>query len=92
LGSILVLVILFAPEGIYARLRARRRRAYLAAATLVVVTAGSAVAGWGIATDWLSTGLIAATAVLLLSRPAGRRRRDARRELAATPMGDAVVR
>jgi branched-chain amino acid transport system permease protein len=93
LGGILVLVILFAPEGLHARLRERPRRAAVAGATLVVATAVAGVADWGIATDWLATGLIAATVVLLVDRPGRSRARAlARRELAAAPTGDAAVR
>jgi branched-chain amino acid transport system permease protein len=93
LGSILVVVILFAPEGLYARLRDDPRRAGAAAVTLVVVTLVAGFAGWGIATDWLATGLAAATLVLLVGGSRGRRRRiEERRELAASPMGDAAVR
>jgi branched-chain amino acid transport system permease protein len=93
LGAILVLVILFAPEGLYERLRARPRRAAVAGATLVAVTVASGLAGWGIATDWLANGLVAATLVLLVGRPAGRGGRALqRRELAASPTGDAAVR
>lgn len=69
LGGILVLMILFAPEGLYERIRDRPRRAVAAGVTLVAVTVLAGLAGWGIATDWLSTGLIAATLVLLAGRP-----------------------
>ena len=93
LGSILVVVILFAPEGLYARLRDDPRRAGVAAVTLVVVTLVAGFAGWGIATDWLATGLAAATLVLLVGGSRGRRHRiEERRELAASPTGDAAVR
>ena len=68
LGGILVVIILFAPEGLYERLR-QPRRAVLAGVALVVGTAVAAFADWGIATDWLSTGLAAATVVLLVARP-----------------------
>ena len=61
LGGILVVVILFAPEGLYARLRDDPRRAVLAGVTLVVTMLVAGFAGWGIATDWLGTGLAAAT-------------------------------
>ena len=80
LGAILVLVILFAPEGIYERLRTHPRRAVLAGATFVVATAAAAVAEWGIATDWLSTGL------------ARRDRRPARRSSAPRSDGEALAR
>jgi branched-chain amino acid transport system permease protein len=93
LGGILVVVILFAPEGLHARLVARPIRAAAAGAVLVVTTAVAWLADWGIATDWLATGLIAATLVLLLGRPPGGRRRvEARRELAAAPAEEVVVR
>ncbi len=93
LGSILVVVILFAPEGLYARLRDDPRRAGVAAVTLVVATLVAGFAGWGIATDWLATGLAAATLVLLVGGSRGGRHRiEERRELAASPTGDAAVR
>jgi branched-chain amino acid transport system permease protein len=92
LGSILVVVILFAPEGLYARLRDDPRRAGVAAVTLVVATLVAGFAGWGIATDWLATGLAAATLVLLVGGSRGRHRIEERRELAASPTGDATVR
>jgi branched-chain amino acid transport system permease protein len=85
LGSILVLVILFAPEGLHARIRERPRQAAAAGAALVVAMLAAAAAGWGNATDWLGTGLAAATAVLLLSRPRRRRRDAVRADLAAVP-------
>ena len=92
LGSILVLIILFAPEGLLARLQ-QPRRAILAGVALVLGIAIAAVLEWGIATDWLATGLAAATAVLLVGRPARRRRRsEERRDLAAAPPEEAVVR
>ncbi|HEU5264722.1 MAG TPA: branched-chain amino acid ABC transporter permease, partial [Gaiellaceae bacterium] len=69
LGGILVLMILFAPEGLHERIRDRPRRAVAAGVTLVAVTVLAGLAGWGIATDWLSTGLITATLVLLAGRP-----------------------
>ena len=69
LGGILVFMILFAPEGLYERIVDRPRRAVAAGVTLVVATTFAGVIGWGIATDWLSTGLIAATLVLLVGRP-----------------------
>jgi branched-chain amino acid transport system permease protein len=93
LGAILVVVILFAPEGLYARLRDDPRRAALAGVTLVATTLVAGFAGWGIATDWLATGLAAATLVLLVGGSRGRRRRiEDRRELASSPAGDAAVR
>jgi branched-chain amino acid transport system permease protein len=92
LGAVLVVVILFAPEGLYARLRADPRRAAIAGVTLVVTMLVAAFAGWGIPTDWLGTGLAAATLVLLVGSPRGRRPVDERRELAASPVGDASAR
>ena len=53
---------------------ARPRRAMLAGVALVVAMVVAGLAGWGIATDWLGTGLIAATA-----RAPGRPAADARR-------------
>jgi branched-chain amino acid transport system permease protein len=91
LGSILVLIILFAPEGLLARLR-QPRRAALAGVALVLGIAIAAALEWGIATDWLATGLAAATAVLLVGRPTRRRRAEERRDLAAAPPEEAVVR
>jgi branched-chain amino acid transport system permease protein len=93
LGGILVVVILFAPEGLYARLRDDPRRAVLAGVTLVVTMLVAGFAGWGIATDWVGTGLAAATLVLLVGGRRGRRRSiEERRELAASTMGDAAAR
>jgi branched-chain amino acid transport system permease protein len=83
LGGILVLMILFAPEGLYERIVDRPRRAVAAGVTLVVATAVAGIVGWGIATDWLSTGLIAATLVLLAGRPPRLASRHAHRKLAA---------
>jgi branched-chain amino acid transport system permease protein len=83
LGGILVLMILFAPEGLYERIRDRPRRAAAAGVTLVVATVVAGLIGWGIATDWLSTGLIAATLVLLAGRPPQRTGAHAHRRLAA---------
>jgi hypothetical protein len=53
----------------------------------------AAFAGWGIATDWLGTGLAAATLVLLVGGSGTRRRTiEERRELAASPVRDAAAR
>jgi branched-chain amino acid transport system permease protein len=90
LGSILVLVVLFAPEGLYPRLRARPRQAVAAGIALVIAMLVSGLAGWGDFTDWLGTGLAAATAVLLLGRP--KRRRPRVTTPAEVPMGDAAAR
>jgi branched-chain amino acid transport system permease protein len=93
LGSILVVVVLFAPQGLYPRLRARPRQAVAAGVAVVVVMLVSAVAGWGDFTDWLGTGLAAGTAVLLLGRPKRRRRRAATPAEAPTqPIRDAAAR
>jgi branched-chain amino acid transport system permease protein len=89
LGGILVLMILFAPEGLYERIRDRPRRAVAAGVTLVVATAFAGLIGWGIATDWLSTGLIAATLVLLVGRPPQRAGGRSHRKLAAPHAGGA---
>jgi branched-chain amino acid transport system ATP-binding protein/branched-chain amino acid transport system permease protein len=87
LGGILVLMILFAPEGLYQRIVERPRRAVAAAVTLVAGTVFAGVVGWGIATDWLSTGLIAATLVLLVGRPPRRAGLRRHRELAGPRAG-----
>ncbi len=87
LGGILVFMILFAPEGLYERIVDRPRRAVAAGITLVVATTFAGVIGWGIATDWLSTGLIAATLVLLVGRPPRRAGPRRHRELAAPQAG-----
>jgi branched-chain amino acid transport system permease protein len=93
LGAILVLVILFVPEGIYERLRSRPRRALIAGAALVAGIVVAWLAEWGAATDWLATGLAAATAVLLVSRPKRpKHRAEERSDLAASPAEEAVVR
>jgi branched-chain amino acid transport system permease protein len=89
LGGILVLMILYAPEGLYERIRDRPRRAVAAGVTLVVATVVAGLIGWGIATDWLSTGLIAATLVLLVGRPPKRVAARSHRKLAATHAGGA---
>ena len=89
LGGILVLMILFAPEGLYERIRDRPRRAVAAGVTLVVTTILAGLIGWGIATDWLSTGLIAATLVLLVGRPPERVGMRQHRRLAASRAGGA---
>jgi branched-chain amino acid transport system permease protein len=91
LGAILVVMILFAPEGLYARLRDDPRRAGLAAIALVLTVLVSAFADWGIATDWLGNGLVAATLVLLAGGWRGGRTEE-RRALSASPTGDAAIR
>src|SRR5262249_56128773 len=53
LGSILIVVVLFAPEGLYARIVARPRQGALAGVVLVVAMLVSGLMGWGDATDWL---------------------------------------
>jgi branched-chain amino acid transport system ATP-binding protein/branched-chain amino acid transport system permease protein len=87
LGGILVFMILFAPEGLYERIVDQPRRAAAAGVTLVVATVLAGLIGWGIATDWLSTGLIAATIVLLVGRPPRRPGARAHRKLAASRAG-----
>lgn len=90
LGGVLVLMILFAPEGLYERIRDRPRRAVAAGVTLVCTTIFAGLIGWGIATDWLSTGLIAATLVLLVGRrPTHVGRRTHRKYAAAQAEGAA---
>jgi branched-chain amino acid transport system ATP-binding protein/branched-chain amino acid transport system permease protein len=91
LGGILVLMILFAPEGLFERMRDRPRRALAAGVTLVVTTSFAGLIGWGIATDWLSTGLLAATLVLLVGRPPARAGRRSQRPLAAPRAGGAAT-
>jgi branched-chain amino acid transport system ATP-binding protein/branched-chain amino acid transport system permease protein len=87
LGGILVFMILFAPEGLYERIVDQPRRAAAAGVTLVVAAVLAGLIGWGIATDWLSTGLIAATIVLLVGRPPRRPGARAHRTLAASRAG-----
>jgi branched-chain amino acid transport system ATP-binding protein/branched-chain amino acid transport system permease protein len=87
LGGILVFMILFAPEGLFERIVDQPRRAAAAGVTLVVATVLAGLIGWGIATDWLSTGLIAATIVLLVGRPPRRPGARAHRTLAASRAG-----
>jgi branched-chain amino acid transport system permease protein len=77
LGSVLVLVVLFAPEGLRARLRDRPRAALLAACASVVTVLVAGLAGWGEPLDWLGAGLAAATIVLLVRRPARHESRSA---------------
>ena len=92
LGGILVVFVLFAPEGLFVRVQDRRRAA-LAGVALVLGIAVAGLAGWGIATDWLATGLAAATAVLLVGRPGGnRRRRPGRREPTGSATSEAAAR
>lgn len=74
LGSVLVLVVLFAPEGVHTRLRAQPRRAYLAGAAAVAAMVVATLADLGNAIDALGAGLGAATVVLLARLPAWRRR------------------
>jgi branched-chain amino acid transport system ATP-binding protein/branched-chain amino acid transport system permease protein len=90
LGAILVFAILFAPEGLHERIRTRPVRAAVAGMALVAGVTVARLAAWGdAATDWLGTGLAAATLVLLASRPARSQGAAAsRRELAASPTGD----
>jgi branched-chain amino acid transport system permease protein len=92
LGAILVAVVLFAPRGLYPRLRERPRQAAAAGVALVATMLACAVAEWGNFTDWLGTGLAVATAVLLLGRPKRRRRRlRAPGDVASSPVRDAAA-
>jgi branched-chain amino acid transport system permease protein len=86
-GAILILFILFAPGGVHERL-GEPRRALVAAVALVAGLVVAWQADWGVATDWLTTGLVAATIVLLLRRPARRRAAEERSGLAASPAGE----
>jgi branched-chain amino acid transport system permease protein len=92
LGSILIVVVLFAPEGLHARIVARPRQGALAGVVLVGGILLSWLMNWGDATDWLGTGLAAATAVLLFTPgSSGRRRRHTPRSGPAAPMEDAAA-
>ncbi|HEX2303184.1 MAG TPA: branched-chain amino acid ABC transporter permease [Gaiella sp.] len=93
LGGILVVVVLFAPQGLYPRLRARPRQALAAGVALVATMLVCGLAGWGDFTDWLGTGLAVATAVVLLGRPKRRRGREGTpAEVPPKPMQDAAAR
>ena len=78
LGSILVLVILFAPEGIYERIRTRPRRAMARRRRARRRRRSSRGSPAGAPRPTGSHGLAAATAVLLLARPVRRKRRTPR--------------
>ncbi|GAA1010408.1 hypothetical protein Aple_028590 [Acrocarpospora pleiomorpha] len=70
LGAILALLVALAPDGLYARLRARP---YVALGALVVVSGGLAALNvWGELLDWLVAGMLVAgvLAIVLGSRPA----------------------
>jgi branched-chain amino acid transport system permease protein len=93
LGAILIVVVLFAPEGLYARIVARPRQAVVAGIALVAGIVVSYLLGWGDATDWLGTGLAAATAVLLVGGGGGlRRRRRTPGPGAPAPAGEPAAR
>ena len=92
LGGILVVVVLFAPQGLYPRIRARPRQAVAAGVALVASMLVCGSAGWGNFTDWLGTGLAVATAVLLVGRPKRRRRHEAAPSDVPQPIQDATVR
>ena len=77
LGGILVVIILFAPEGLYERHRGSPRRAVLAGVALVVGTVVGGLRRLGYRDGLAQTGLAAATVVLLVARP--KRRRGGRR-------------
>jgi branched-chain amino acid transport system permease protein len=67
LGTILAVLVVVAPEGLQARLRARWRAAL---AALVVVTGGSAVLQvWGGVLDWVVAGMLLAALVALVPMP-----------------------
>lgn len=91
-GGILVVVVLFAPQGLYPRIRARPRQAVAAGIALVAAMLVSGLAGRGNFTDWLGTGLAVATAVLLVGRPKRRRRHEAAPPDVPQPIRDAAVR
>ncbi len=91
LGSILVAVILVAPEGLHARLRDRPRRALAAGGALVVAIVVFGLAGWGTPIDWLGAGLAAAAIVLLATRPTRRERHPSRSAELPAPIRDAAV-
>ena len=82
LGSILVVIVVVAPDGLQARLRARWRAALV---SLVVVTGGSALLQfWGSGMlDWIVAGMLVAAAVSLAPLP--RRWRGAGAHTAAVP-------
>jgi branched-chain amino acid transport system permease protein len=88
LGSILAVIVVVAPEGLQARLRARWQAALVA---LVVVTGGSALLRfWGGGMlDWLVAGMLVAAAVALAPRL--RRTRSLAAPVIVSPTGEPVV-
>jgi branched-chain amino acid transport system permease protein len=77
LGTILVVLVVLAPEGLLARLRSRGRAV---AVGFAVPFVGLAVADWGDGLiDWLAAGMVVATVLAFVPVPAGlpglRRRR-----------------
>ena len=81
LGSILVVVILFAPEGLYERLRDRPRRRSPRASRSSSRRPSPASPAGGSRPTGSRPGLVAATLVLLVGRPPRRARPAPRREL-----------
>lgn len=73
LGTILVVIVVVAPDGLQARLRARWVAVLVA---LAIVTGGSALLRfWGDGMlDWLVAGMLVAAAVALVPMPRGRSR------------------
>ena len=66
LGAILVLLVVIAPDGLYARLRARPRAALVTLAGTVALL--GLVRLWGSLLDWLTIGMLAAAAVVVFPR------------------------
>ncbi len=87
LGAILVVLIVVAPDGLYARLASRP---WAALATFVVIVGGLAAARvWGGTLDWVLVGMLGAAAVA--SWPARRRlQRRQHREVASRPFSAAT--
>lgn len=64
LGAILALLVSIAPDGLYARLRARP---LIALGTLLLVSGGLAVLNvWGEVLDWLMAGMLAASLLAIV--------------------------
>jgi branched-chain amino acid transport system permease protein len=61
LGAILAVLVVLAPDGLYARLRARPRASLLA--LLVTVALLAIVRAWGAPLDWILVGVLVAAAV-----------------------------
>lgn len=73
LGGVLVVSVVFAPDGLWSRVRARP---VTAAAVLAAVLTGLGVAGrWGGFVDWLAVALLAAAVAVFLPAPRLRRPR-----------------